>query len=122
MRIRNWSSDVCSSDLSWSTFVSIDNPFMPQAGRDGLVAAGENSFGYAREHSEFGMRTSKIHRQYYSISTGFEGNIGSNWKWSVVGEYGKSSTTNRQLNDRIDQPRSEEHTSELQSLMRTSYA
>lgn len=88
---------------SWSTSVSIDNPFMPQAVRDGLIAAGQDSFGYAREHSEFGMRMSKIHRQYYSIAAGFEGNIGSNWNWSVVGEYGKSSTSNSQFNDRIDQ-------------------
>lgn len=88
---------------SWSTFVSIDNPFMPEAVRQGLIAAGEDSFGYAREHAEFGMRTSKIHRQYYSVSAGFEGTIADNWNWSVVGDYGQSSTSNRQLNDRIDE-------------------
>ncbi len=87
---------------SWSGAVSIDNPFMPTAVRDGLIAAGEDSMQYARSHDEFGMRGTDMNRKYYSIAAGLEGEFGETWKWSTVFEYGKSQTTNRNLNDRID--------------------
>lgn len=87
---------------SFSTNVSIDNPFMPDAVRQGLIAAGLDSFGYARQHDEFGMRGTDINRKYYSISAGLEGHFGKSWNWSLVYEYGKSQTTNHNLNDRID--------------------
>jgi iron complex outermembrane recepter protein len=87
---------------SWSGAVSIDNPFMPTAVRNGLVAAGEDSMQYARSHDEFGMRGTDMNRKYYSIAAGLEGEFGETWKWSTVFEYGKSQTTNRNLNDRID--------------------
>lgn len=87
---------------SWSTSVSIDNPFMPTAVRDGLIAAGEDSMYYARSHDEFGMRGTDMDRQYYSLATGLEGEFGDTWKWSAVFEYGKSKTTNHNLNDRLD--------------------
>ncbi len=87
---------------SWSTFVSIDNPYMPTAVRDGLIAAGQTSMGYARQHDEFGMRGTDMNRKYYSIAAGLEGEFGNNWQWSAVYEYGESQTTNRNLNDRID--------------------
>lgn len=88
---------------SSSTRVSIDNPYMPDAVRQGLIAAGLTGFRYARQHSEFGMRGTDIKRRYYSISTGVEGEFADSWQWSLVYDYGKSSTTNRNLNDRIDE-------------------
>lgn len=88
---------------SWSTSVSIDNPYMPTAVRNGLVAAGENSMFYARSHDEFGMRGTDMNRKYYSVATGLEGEFGDTWKWSTVVEYGNSLTTNHNLNDRIDE-------------------
>ncbi|WP_160174174.1 TonB-dependent receptor domain-containing protein [Sphingopyxis sp. MWB1] len=87
---------------SFSTNVSIDNPFMPEAVRQGLIAAGEDSMGYARQHDEFGMRGTDINRKYYSIAAGLEGRLGNSWTWSAVYEFGKSQTTNRNLNDRLD--------------------
>lgn len=88
---------------SWSTSVSIDNPFMPTAVRNGLISAGENSMFYARSHDEFGMRGTDMNRKYYSVATGLEGEFGDTWKWSTVVEYGNSLTTNHNLNDRIDE-------------------
>lgn len=88
---------------SWSTSVSIDNPYMPTAVRDGLIAAGENSMYYARSHDEFGMRGTDMNRKYYSVAAGLEGEFADTWKWSTVFEYGKSQTANRNLNDRIDE-------------------
>lgn len=87
---------------SWSTLVSIDNPYMPTAVRDGLIAAGQDSMYYARSHDEFGMRGTDMNRKYYSVATGLEGEFGDSWKWSAVVEYGKTQTSNRNLNDRID--------------------
>lgn len=87
---------------SFSTPVSIDNPFMPAAVRQRVIASGSNTLYYARQHDEFGMRGTDINRKYYSIAGGLEGKIGSTWNWSVVAEYGKSMTTNRNLNDRLD--------------------
>lgn len=88
---------------SWSSSVSIDNPYMPTAVRNGLVAAGQNSMYYARSHDEFGMRGTDMNRKYYSVATGLEGEFGDTWNWSTVFEYGKSLSTNHNLNDRIDE-------------------
>src|SRR3546814_1332923 len=84
MRISDWSSDVCSSDL-------ID--------RDGHL-------GFARHHRRIG---------HLGLGHRHAGNrIGHGWRNGPA------------LADRDDtlhpQSRSEEHTSELQSLMRISYA
>lgn len=87
---------------SFSTYVSIDNPFMPEAVRQRLIDNGEDGLFYARQHDEFGMRGTDINRKYYTISAGLEGKFGRDWNWSAVYEVGKSQTTNSQLNDRID--------------------
>lgn len=87
---------------SFSTFISIDNPYMPDAVRQRLIDNGEDGMYYARQHDEFGMRGTDINRKYYTISAGLEGSFGSSWNWSAVYEVGKSQTTNHQLNDRID--------------------
>lgn len=87
---------------SFSTTISVDNPFMPEVVRQQLLAAGQTGFTYARQHDEFGQRGTDINRKYYSIGAGFEGNIGSSWNWSAVYEFGKSQTINRNSNDRLD--------------------
>lgn len=88
---------------SFSTFISIDNAYMPAAVRQRLIDNGEDGMYYARQHNEFGMRGTDINRKYYSISAGLEGTFASDWKWSAVYERGKSQTTNHNLNDRIDE-------------------
>jgi iron complex outermembrane receptor protein len=89
---------------SWSASVSIDNPFMPTAVRDGLVAAGKTSMSdWARSHDEFGMRGTDMNRKYYSVAAGLEGEFGDTWNWSAVFEYGNSLSANHNLNDRIDE-------------------
>src|SRR3546814_4561982 len=97
MRISDWSSDVCSSDLAKCVAVMGDGSFGFNAGemetleRTGapvtLVVFSNSVFGWikAGQDSGFGKR-------YFSVDF---------------------SQTNH---------RSEEHTSELQSLMRISYA
>src|SRR3546814_2931337 len=86
MRISDWSSDVCSSDLllicRLDTVLKIDEK-------------------HAADWNYIGRRSSSRQRYFLSPST---------WKRS-----------NRSLPPN-SHPRSEEHTSELQSLMRISYA
>lgn len=86
----------------FSTFISVDNPYMPDSVRQTLVANGLDGFSYARQHDEFGMRGTDINRKYYSVAGGLEGTIGNTFNWSAVYEFGKSQTINRNLNDRID--------------------
>ncbi|QOC21965.1 TonB-dependent receptor [Wenzhouxiangella sp. AB-CW3] len=88
---------------SFSTFVSVDNPYMPEQVREGLLAEGLDEFSYARQHDEFGMRGADINRKYYSVAVGFEGSVVDDWTWSAAYEFGQSNTTNRNLNDRIDE-------------------
>src|SRR3546814_1845231 len=101
MRISDWSSDVCSSDLdAWRGWHSIAKPMrgnyvrfvelVNQGARDmGYADAGELwRSGYDMPPTQIGPETDRL--------------------WNQV----------KPLYDQ----RSEEHTSELQSLMRTSYA
>ncbi len=87
----------------FSTFISVDNPYMPDAVRQTLIDNDLDGFSYARQHDEFGRRGTDINRKYYSIAGGLEGTFGDSWEWSAVYEFGKSQTTNRNLNDRLDE-------------------
>src|SRR3546814_6875866 len=111
MRISDWSSDVCSSDLITGVAVALD---APQAGAlDGL-----DDGGLAETDEEGGPgldadavpRARAVGRQPLGVLRGVLG-IGIGIEI-------------RQVRVRIVfvDARSEEHTSELQSLMRISYA
>src|SRR3546814_9753673 len=92
MRISDWSSDVCSSDLGESgERVAVDahhGPFVHQLRAEALVKADRR--GVPVEHPPFEPR-----------AVAFDAELGEM---------------------REQRLRSEEHTSELQSLMRISYA
>src|SRR3546814_3428686 len=90
MRISDWSSDVCSSDL-----VRADagvTSFADLAGKT-FIAGGKGSFGERRTRDVF----------------------------DALGIGDKVSFVDVEMNAAVP-ARSEEHTSELQSLMRISYA
>src|SRR3546814_9358049 len=112
MRISDWSSDVCSSDLACSTFDFVA-PSMSAIVRIG-VPSRRRSETLSRNHCSSGRGWS------VSDST------------SVVSTFPPRSTSTTlrarhkaigsgQSFSFIDRSRSEEHTSELQSLMRYSY-
>ncbi len=86
----------------FSTFVATDNPFMPAAVRQQLIAGGEAGVSISRQHDEFGPRGADINRNFWSFTTGLEGEIASKYQWSVYGGYGKTNTRNSNLNDRLD--------------------
>src|SRR3546814_10003369 len=102
MRISDWSSDVCSSDLS-----PIPNPQSPQrrAERDA------DAEGMARQPAPRAARC-LVRR---CDRAGGDGAGGGDRQPGAVAVGGAASGADRGL-------RSEEHTSELQSLMRISYA
>src|SRR3546814_2682268 len=111
MRISDWSSDVCSSDLA---FVH-DTLMMPDAGTSRADFPG----GDARQ-------------LYHSIrdllalpdeTTLFVGHdyCPDGRKVACAATVAEHRRDNKHVHDGVDE-RSEEHTSELQSLMRTSYA
>src|SRR3546814_10320362 len=86
MRISDWSSDVCSSDLQASSAVSVSNPDLTSRASTKPTAA-------AVPIAIAGLLRTKSRAS------------SSNWSMSLASS-----------------DRSEEHTSELQSLMRLSYA
>src|SRR3546814_6784500 len=90
MRISDWSSDVCSSDLLITVWfgATLTDP----------DAKAETRQFFVRDGGAFQREDGFLHF--------LEDFIG--WDMPVVRKY--------------DSPRSEEHTSELQSLMRISYA
>src|SRR3546814_1525615 len=101
MRISDWSSDVCSSDLIYDTVV---------------VGAGGSGLRATMGSAEAGLKTACITKVFPTRSHtvaaqgGIAASLGNNspdhWQWHMY--------------DTVK--RSEEHTSELQSLMRISYA
>src|SRR3546814_1405204 len=106
MRISDWSSDVCSSDL--------------------------RAFRRSRRCTTPAARARRHPRWVTSTTTSSSRSSWSPTRWSIRST-AKSSPSNRQPLPRFHQDaahhghrnqssRSEEHTSELQSLMRISYA
>src|SRR3546814_6581607 len=107
MRISDWSSDVCSSDLIARYHRAPGLRVHPQRGR-------------VRNRVVLGGHHAKLH---HPAVHGVVQPVG-------VGQHGEAATAPvvapRVLDDeafaRVADDRSEEHTSELQSLMRNSYA
>src|SRR3546814_1916070 len=101
MRISDWSSDVCSSDLCWTSYrttARTGTPGLLRADLRGTIRVATGTSGAIRLPAADRPITGS------AISAARPGNGTS------------------ELNNIITTPRSEEHTSELQSLMRISYA
>src|SRR3546814_998760 len=99
MRISDWSSDVCSSDLIGTLARALSD--MTQALRERIDAG---------EHFAADV-THELKNPIASVRSAIEG----------LGRV-TSDEQRAQLLRIADEDRSEEHTSELQSLMRNSYA
>src|SRR3546814_8480672 len=103
MRISDWSSDVCSSDLhySWSKGLKLLG-----LGRDQLELLPENGMRLDAGALEDVLARCERERQPVLMAVAVLGTT----------EYGTVDPVDAMVD------RSEEHTSELQSLMRISYA
>src|SRR3546814_3424785 len=121
MRISDWSSDVCSSDLD---HLDIDDP--EAEGDEDLVLMrpavevpdDQPLHHDADEHHEDGAGRDGNQIGIGQL-VGNETGIAADHEHRAVREV---EDTQRAVDDRQAGTRSEEHTSELQSLMRISYA
>src|SRR3546814_9426187 len=113
MRISDWSSDVCSSDLRGDE----------GDGQDG--GPGDGRLPRRRARMDEGDAEDRGDRQHHPfvIAIGEEADQIPPMR-AVVEVKGRAGAANLDHADenRQDDQRSEEHKSELQSLMRTSYA
>src|SRR3546814_6890439 len=117
MRISDWSSDVCSSDLYKGGHFNIP-ALIPQvylhydpSTQLTRRAAGESGSPLARQRMDFLILFSSRHRVVLEVDG--------------KQHYANGDTASPALYSEMvaeDRRRSEEHTSELQSLMRISYA
>src|SRR3546814_5478099 len=107
MRISDWSSDVCSSDLAFkgpvvhvldaSRAVGVATALVSETQKDDFVARTKDDYDHVRKARE-GKGQSKLLDIEEARANAFE------------------------IDESLKPGRSEEHTSELQSLMRISYA
>src|SRR3546814_6088854 len=103
MRISDWSSDVCSSDLD-------------QHGVDARCAGGVDLLHHVGEKQHVtGVSADFSQDVVVALRLAFAADFGIEKPREPLGQIAS-------LGMREELPRSEEHTSELQSLMRISYA
>src|SRR3546814_9857316 len=113
MRISDWSSDVCSSDLYGSDAIAGTINVITKHDYQGITLDAQYGISEAGDGRDFRIRG----LAGYNFAGG-RGNI------TVAGEYNQEAglTNFARPGKRLNSFRSEEHTSELQSLMRNSYA
>src|SRR3546814_10858827 len=137
MRISDWSSDVCSSDLVPAS--NYYNPFGTRfygPGTDNPDQAPSDVLINNYRPIGMGLRSADVTSRAWQVLGGVRGFFADSWQWESAVQYGEGRTTdvahNMMSESRLRQQlaldtpdafnRSEEHTSELQSLMRNSYA
>src|SRR3546814_3660093 len=108
MRISDWSSDVCSSDL-----LARLRPVQRQRRRDLDAGAVEGEAGRPHHHVARTFGGSEVEQRL-----GVAAVAQHDHRHAAAG----SAVAAGEPPDPVDRRRSEEHTSELQSLMRSSYA
>src|SRR3546814_6673657 len=130
MRISDWSSDVCSSDLA--AVPSLDTLAATAAGQGIQLVSVFQDVAQIRER--WGTRAATIVNNHRAklIGSGIAdpdtldlaarilGDQEIRQHSTTAGQEGRASTTESSIYRSL--ARSEEHTSELQSLMRNSYA
>src|SRR3546814_8383696 len=122
MRISDWSSDVCSSDL-------LSDSYEQRTGRCGVpldewevrivdVESGRDCG--VDERGEIVVRGPNMLKGYYNAPDKTAEVIRNGW--FHTGDIGSINADGQMMFHGRTKDRSEEHTSELQSLMRISYA
>src|SRR3546814_7841520 len=116
MRISDWSSDVCSSDLSCSASPCRPAPMRPRCWR---------SWGPYTIRRVASDRSSETHERHWPGPTGGVESKSTHGIAPCAGNQENRHESHSRYCCRVaavGRLRSEEHTSELQSLMRISYA
>jgi outer membrane receptor protein involved in Fe transport len=63
--------------------IPVDNPFVPQAIRDAVVAAGDDVIEYFRRTTELGARGATSKRDTFRFVVGFEGEVAERFNWTT---------------------------------------
>src|SRR3546814_7406432 len=134
MRISDWSSDVCSSDLLGRVAERIDRilrrvqlPALPRGKRTRDVAvavAGDRARGVRRSQQRLGVDVVGIGEAGFLAGNRAHAHTLFDRMRAVPDDavLDRPGLAPRMLEIQVAEIRSEEHTSELQSLMRISYA
>ena len=69
--------------------IPVDNPFVPQAIRDAVLAAGDTDVQYFRRMTEVGQRGATATRNTYRFLVGLEGDVGEKYNWQTYFGYGR---------------------------------
>lgn len=92
-----------SNTTTASATIFNDNAFLPGTVRSQMLTNGINSFTYARVNADMGNIVYDNNTDVYRAVAGFEGTVGSNWKYSGYAQYGSSTfhaiTTNNQITE-----------------------
>src|SRR3546814_6567448 len=115
MRISDWSSDVCSSDLKFAPIHRIGRALASGIGRLRQIATLLPGSGQTLTRHQ--QPASLLHLGVEPVDEGADARL----RRDVAVERQPEAAPDRLVGAHADQ-RSEEHTSELQSLMRISYA
>ncbi|MEE4279930.1 MAG: TonB-dependent receptor [Halieaceae bacterium] len=79
--------------------ISIDNPFVQDDLRALMQDAGAESIGIIRSDQELGKRGSDVSRELFQMTMGANGALNSNWTYNTYFQFGRTSFTNIQLGD-----------------------
>lgn len=82
--------------------VSRDNPYLPQAVRDRMIAAGQTSFRLGRVFEDYGYRTFSYVRETIDAAIGIDGGFGDGkWRYSAYYGHGQLSDDRGYLNQKV---------------------
>ncbi|HWK34848.1 TonB-dependent receptor domain-containing protein [Sphingomonas sp.] len=81
--------------------INADNAYLNPAIRDQLLAAGQTTFSLGKDTVDFGPPTSSNSRDVWRAVAGFDGEIGSSWKWHAYYTHGESTTNLYAYNNTI---------------------
>jgi len=86
-----------------SITVSRDNPFLPKAVRDRLIAANQTSFRMGRVFEDYGYRTFGYTRETIDAAIGIDGSFGGGkWRYSAYYGHGQLIDDRGYLNQKVD--------------------
>ncbi|MGH8249680.1 MAG: TonB-dependent receptor plug domain-containing protein [Steroidobacteraceae bacterium] len=69
--------------------IPVDNPFVPQAIRDAVLAAGDTEIQYFRRTTEIGNRGASAKRNTYRFLVGLEGDVAEKYNWQSYYAFGR---------------------------------